>query len=181
MGIYQGLKWPQALIQITLSPSCSHHRSMHTALAFFHLLGHRLCGGMCLLLLPCWWELLKHARSWSTGSHQRHLHHSQGHFIPANSCLHITGNVSRCTAGMGALLCHRGWLLAWSPWFTLELVHVWHWNYTRSPRVLQNSPRLFQWVPQLVMVGILDIRYSALTEIINFSKCSFTSFFVNRW
>lgn len=129
MRIYQGLKWPQPLIRVSLHPDCSHHKSMHNAVGAVHT------------ATPC--------------SH-----------IPEKGSYCTAGHVPQGVIGSMQSLIHP---LA-CPCLTLG-------EYL-SP---ENNPRLLQWGFQLVAVGILDIRCSALTAIINFSKCSFTSFFVNRW
>lgn len=118
--IFKGLKWCQALIQITLPLSCSHHRPMHAALAFFCLLGHPFCEEMCMLLLSSWWEHQKHVRSWSTVSQQRHQYHSQKQPIPSNLSLHIVAMWVIVQWGMGALLCCKGWIVGLE-----SLIHPW--------------------------------------------------------
>lgn len=93
----------------------------------------------------------------------------------ANLCSHIPENGSYCTAGH------------WEPFCATvgdcslqSLIHLLACSCLTlaSP---YNNPKLFQWTFQLVAEGILYLRCSALTAIINFSKFCFISFFVNRW
>lgn len=179
--IYKGLKWRQALIQITLPLSCSHHGSMHAALAFFLPPGTPIlwrdvpAAAPFLARAPEACEKLEHSIPAEDQYHSRGSPYPQTPACTLRQCepLYSGAREPFCAA--------TGRSLAWGLWFTLKLVGVWLCNYTKSFPVLQNSLRLFPWAPQLVSVGILDIRCSAVTEIINFSKCCLSSFFVNRW